>query len=233
MCEGRGPPRPASHYERMQADGTISLRRRGNATSRSYGVMAAAAGAYEGLFADGGPVPPPGRLGLVADALIVLAKPSFMSVTAYGFCRRFRRLCKRIERHRMHGTPAPRTITSEIGLYGHGRSLPPATRGVLGAAEPPRALQRAHLLLQACRSACRGPPIGQHPRAASPRAAAPPPPPVTSRRYRRRGSRMRASGPRPGRVRRACRIAGAGGSRPAARHTRRLAAGSARRGPPC
>ena len=46
MDEGRGPAWLTSYYERTQADSAISFRRRDNVTNWSYGIMAAAVGAY-------------------------------------------------------------------------------------------------------------------------------------------------------------------------------------------
>lgn len=131
MDEGRGPAWLTSYYERTQADSAISFRRRDNVTNWSYGIMAAAVGAYAGFFADGSLVPPLGRLGLVAGALIVLTRFFFMSAIAYGFYQRSRHFRKRIEKHWMHGTPTLDTIISEIDAYDHGRALPPTIRGVL------------------------------------------------------------------------------------------------------
>lgn len=127
----------ASYHVRTQADAAISFRRRGNATSWPCGIMAAAAGAYAGFFADGAPAPQLGGLGLVAGALIVLVRLFFMSATAHAFYQRSRHIRKRIERRWTHGTPTLGAITSDIDLYDHGRSLPPTMRGVLWAAEPP------------------------------------------------------------------------------------------------
>lgn len=81
--------------------------------------------------ADGSGVPPLGRFGLAAGALIVLTRPFFMSAIAYRFYQRSRHFCKQIEGHWMHGTPALDTIIAEIDAYDHGRALPPTTRGVL------------------------------------------------------------------------------------------------------
>lgn len=118
-------------YRRTQADADVSLRRRDNATNWSYVVMAAVVGTYAGFFADGSGVQPLGRFGLVAGALIVLSRFFFMSAIAYGFYQRSRYFRTRIEKHWMAGTPSLEEIASDITRYEHGRSAPPAVRGLL------------------------------------------------------------------------------------------------------
>lgn len=120
-------------YRRTQADADTSLRRRDNATNWSYVVMAAVVGTYAGFFADGSGVPPLGRFGLVAGALIVLSRFFFMSAIAYGFYRRSRYFRDRIEKHWIGGAPSLKEITSDIAKYEHERSAPPAGRGPFAA----------------------------------------------------------------------------------------------------
>ena len=130
MDDKKGPRWLLSYYERMQSESAISFRRRDNVTNWSYVIMAAVVGTYAGFFADASNVPPLGRLGLVAGALIVLTKFFFMSAIAYAFFQRWRHLRKQIEKHWMSGTPTLDEIVSEIGLYDHGRALPPTVRGI-------------------------------------------------------------------------------------------------------
>ena len=120
-------------YRRTQADADTSLRRRDNATNWSYVVMVAVVGTYAGFFADGSGVPPLGRFGLVAGALIVLSRFFFMSAIAYGFYRRSRYFRDRIEKHWIGGDPTLGEITSDITRYEHERSAPPAGRGPFAA----------------------------------------------------------------------------------------------------
>lgn len=131
--EGRGPRWLFAFYERTQADADVSLRRRDNATNWSYVVMAAVVGTYAGFFADGSGVPALGRFVLVAGALIVLTRFFFMSAIAYGFYRRSRYFRDRIEKYWIAGIPALEEITLAITRYEHGRSAPPASRGLLAA----------------------------------------------------------------------------------------------------
>lgn len=131
--EGRGPRWLYAFYERTQADAAISLRRRDNATNWSYVVMAAVVGTYAGFFADGSNVPPLGRFGLVAGAMIVLSRFFFMSAIAYGFYRRSRYFRDLVEKHWIAGDPTLEKIASDITRYEHGRSAPPAKRGLLAA----------------------------------------------------------------------------------------------------
>ena len=133
MGEGRGPAWLLAFYRRTQADADTSLRRRDNATNWSYVVMVAVVGTYAGFFADGSGVPPLGRFGLVAGALIVLSRFFFMSAIAYGFYRRSRYFRDRIEKHWIAGDPALEEITSDITRYEHGRSAPPAGCGPFAA----------------------------------------------------------------------------------------------------
>ena len=130
MNKKHGPAWLSAYYERMLSECEISLRRRDSVTNWSYVIMAVVVGTYAGFFADGSNVPPLGRLGLVAGAMIVLVNFFFMSAIAYAFYQRWRYFRKQIEKHWIHGQPTLDTIVSDIDTYDHGRAMPPATRSV-------------------------------------------------------------------------------------------------------